>query len=170
VRTKKWEKIKISQKKHIFCFRSYLIPFFFKKSLAIPAILPCTSSKPTILSPSPHPSRFVGAYQRRAILPLSVSHFSSNSVEVYVHYRRKPRILFLGQSGLAYQDFPCNSSRRIKVVRPASADKIISAHTIKSKKNRKDKKSAFLVIFLLTLFVDTLKCTYVSQRANINRQ
>jgi len=32
------------------------------------------------------------------------------------------------------------------------------------------KKSAFLVIFLLTLFVDTLKYTYVSQQANINRQ
>jgi len=32
------------------------------------------------------------------------------------------------------------------------------------------KKSAFLVIFLLTLFVNTLKYTYVSQQANINRQ
>jgi len=33
-----------------------------------------------------------------------------------------------------------------------------------------DKKSAFLAIFLLTLFVYTLKYTYVCQQANINRQ
>ncbi len=32
------------------------------------------------------------------------------------------------------------------------------------------KKSAFLVIFLLTLFENTLKYPYVSQQANINRQ
>ena len=33
-----------------------------------------------------------------------------------------------------------------------------------------DKKSAFLVIFSLTLFENTLKYPYVSQKANINRQ
>jgi len=32
------------------------------------------------------------------------------------------------------------------------------------------KKSAFLVIFLLTLFENTLKYQYISQQANINRQ
>jgi len=32
------------------------------------------------------------------------------------------------------------------------------------------KKSAFLFIFLLTLFVNMLKYAYVSQQANINRQ
>jgi hypothetical protein len=32
------------------------------------------------------------------------------------------------------------------------------------------KKTGFLVIFLLTLFVNTLKYTIVSQQANINRQ
>jgi len=32
------------------------------------------------------------------------------------------------------------------------------------------KKSAFLFIFLLTLFENTLKYHYVSQQANINRQ
>jgi hypothetical protein len=32
------------------------------------------------------------------------------------------------------------------------------------------KKSAFLVIFLLTLFGNTLKYPYVCQQANINRQ
>jgi len=32
------------------------------------------------------------------------------------------------------------------------------------------KKSDFLVIFLLTLFNITLKYTYISQQANINRQ
>jgi len=32
------------------------------------------------------------------------------------------------------------------------------------------KKSAFFVIFLLTLFVNTLKYAYVSQQANINRR
>ncbi len=32
------------------------------------------------------------------------------------------------------------------------------------------KKSAFLVIFLLTLYENTLKYAYVSQQANINRQ
>jgi len=32
------------------------------------------------------------------------------------------------------------------------------------------KKSAFLVIFLLTIFENTLKYQYVSQQANINRQ
>jgi hypothetical protein len=32
------------------------------------------------------------------------------------------------------------------------------------------KKSAFWVIFLLTLFVNTLKYPYVSQQDNINRQ
>ncbi len=32
------------------------------------------------------------------------------------------------------------------------------------------KKSAFLVIFLLTMFEYTLKYPYVSQQANINRQ
>jgi len=32
------------------------------------------------------------------------------------------------------------------------------------------KKNAFLVIYLLTLFVYMLKYTYVSQQANINRQ
>jgi len=32
------------------------------------------------------------------------------------------------------------------------------------------KKSAFLFVFLLTLFVNTLKYQHVSQQANINRQ
>jgi len=32
------------------------------------------------------------------------------------------------------------------------------------------KKSAFLFIFLLTIFENTLKYTYISQQANINRQ
>jgi hypothetical protein len=32
------------------------------------------------------------------------------------------------------------------------------------------KKSAFLFVFLLTLFENTLKYTHVSQQANINRQ
>jgi len=32
------------------------------------------------------------------------------------------------------------------------------------------KKSAFLFIFLLTLFDNTLKCPYICQQANINRQ
>jgi len=49
---------------------------------------------------------------------------------------------------------------------------------VKSVVNEKDKisafsvakKSAFLFIFLLTLFVKMLKYAYVSQQANINRQ
>jgi len=32
------------------------------------------------------------------------------------------------------------------------------------------KKSAFLAIFLLTIFENRLKYTYISQQANINRQ
>jgi len=32
------------------------------------------------------------------------------------------------------------------------------------------KKSAFLAVFLLTLFENTLKYTYVSQQANVDRQ
>ena len=35
---------------------------------------------------------------------------------------------------------------------------------------RVTKKSAFLVIFLLTIFDNMLKYLYVSQQANINRQ
>ena len=45
--------------------------------------------------------------------------------------------------------------------------------SILSKKNSAfsvAKKSAFLFIFLLTLFENTLKYPYVSQQANVNRQ